>query len=361
MDDVPKMGSSNGACRATLPVPISLKGFGHNLLASRWYTGRGARMRWPRVNWPLKRKQAVWRGAARGYTECLQAPCINNGALGPSATKCHCYAPSTANASASRAVELARLRAHHDCIGCQCKEPQHPRTIAVRTSLKSMAMVDAAFTPCSARHSSDCALPAKAASGAPWRVVGTNASPIDFGDLANYTAVMELDGFGWQASTLSKLTLGSVVVAQETLYPLWYDPTLISGRHLIRSKADLIDLLHVVQELNNDDVAAQEIARAGRQRACEIMHLPHLASYISRLMTRYTRLFTGSHSSHLHHKVRHIASDQSWSWRGTRQMRMRQPEELWAELGVIVRCGDIWWRDPRCKDGALNTASTQEK
>ena len=35
--------------------------------------------------------------------------------------------------------------------------------------------------------------------------------------------MLEVDGYGYQASLMSKLTLGSLLVAPTSLFPLWYD------------------------------------------------------------------------------------------------------------------------------------------
>ena len=54
-DGVLKLASTTGACGGSaLPVPVSLKGYDHNMLASRWYL-RDATPPWPRVPWPRNR------------------------------------------------------------------------------------------------------------------------------------------------------------------------------------------------------------------------------------------------------------------------------------------------------------------
>ena len=62
----------------------------------------------------------------------------------------------------------------------------------------------------------------------------------------------------------------------------------------------------------------------------------------------------GSQGARLHHMVRRL-SNSSGAFSGGNAGRVMVPEVLWAELGMPARCGDVWWRDPRCfgvRDGA---------
>ena len=152
---------------------------------------------------------------------------------------------------------------------------------------------------------------------------------------------------GWQAGLLSKLTLGSVVVTHPTLYPMWYEGLLLSGVHLLRTSApDLTDLRAAVRLATSPEtaLAAEAIAAAGRRRACELLHLPHLMHYVAALLRRYAARFEGAHSARLHHAVRRLRETHN----GSAGARVLQPEALWAELGVPARCSDQWWHDPRC-------------
>lgn len=332
-----KLASSTGACtNASLPVPISLKGFGYNLLASRWHTGHGRRMRWPHIPWPSKKRRAVWRGSARGYSECLQP---GSGSVSNAPHKCGCYAAHRNTSSYAAMLMSEMMRG-----GCThvrpCSHAPHPRNIAVQMTAKHPELLDAAFTLCNsktARHCLPTLLDVRERA---------NAMNVPFDELVNFSTVVELDGYGWQAGLLSKLTLGSVVVTHQTLYPLWYDPLLLRGRHLIRTRADLSDLPNLLNELNRDAETARRIAEAGRERACAIMHFPHLVTYVAKLLRQYSQqLFVGAHSARLHHMVRRLVSGQLESTAG---VRVLQPENIWANLGTTARCQDVWWRDPRC-------------
>ena len=41
---------------------------------------------------------------------------------------------------------------------------------------------------------------------------------------------------------MSKLTLGSLLIAPTSLFPLWYDGLLEDGEHLLRVRPDASDL-----------------------------------------------------------------------------------------------------------------------
>ena len=114
-------------------------------------------------------------------------------------------------------------------------------------------------------------------------------------------------------------------------------------RHsLLRTTApDLSDLRDTVRLATA--AGAEAIAVSGRQRACELLHLPHLMEYVAALLRRYAARFEGAHSARLHHAVRRLREAN-----GTRA-RVLQPEALAAELGMPTRCVDMWWRDPRCE------------
>ena len=108
---------------------------------------------------------------------------------------------------------------------------------------------------------------------------------LPFSQQANYSAVLELDGFGWQASLLSKLGLGSAVITQASLYPLWFDTLLQSGVHVLRARPDLSDLAPLLRTATGP--AGAQIAVAGRQRLCQLMHLPHLARFVRTVLGGY--------------------------------------------------------------------------
>ena len=305
-----KLASTSGACTASaLPVPISLKGYDHNMLASRWYL-RDVRPRWPVVPWSRKVPMVAWRGAPRPYSNCLmsgvaelctrqQAATANARASqqqqqqqqsqqsqqsqrqakphAASRGSCACYvsddgglgSPFDAVAS-SHATQLAVTAAcraapaaHKARASRAVRERwEHPRIRAVRMAneavrgrgstggngntgggtrvggadisssgaggssrssfIRSGPALDVAFVPCSREAGCDGGgLVGGASVRRGWPFV----------ENANFSGVLELDGYGWQAGLLSKLTLGSAVVTHPTLYPLWYDDLLIKCEH----------------------------------------------------------------------------------------------------------------------------------
>ena len=75
-----------------------------------------------------------------------------------------------------------------------------------------------------------------------------------------------------------------------------------------------------------------------------------MARFVSALLRRYARLFDGACTAQLHHMVRRLSeADVSMRVGNTTLPRVMEPERLGAELGLPVRCDDLWWRDPQCK------------
>ena len=381
--NVPKLASSSGACAASLPVPISLKGLGHTILASRdGATRDGAtrvHTRWASVPWQRKLRRGVWRGAFRTYTECLGVrPATASSAASSSATAAataagcalrtcanHCYdGASHAAALLLDGDFLSRSECDRRRCACPHDAPPHPRALAVRLGRDAelRPMLDASFSACNPAHG-DCSV--ALAHAARQSAAQRQLTGLPFAQLANFSAVIELDGYGWQASLLSKLSLGSVVITQASLYPLWFDGLLRSGEHVLRVRHDLADLAAHLRTATADAPRAERIARGGQLRLCQLMHLPHLARFVAGLLRRYAALFAGAHPSRLHHAVRRLAEETAAAGQGGVRLnrtadkarvgagappRTLLPERLWAELGASPpHCGDVWWRDPRCE------------
>lgn len=159
--------------------------------------------------------------------------------------------------------------------------------------------------------------------------------------------MLELDGFGYQATLLSKLTLGSVVVAPTSHFPLWVDDLLVDGEHLIRPAADLADLPRRLGWLAAHDARAAAIATAGQRRVCQLLAPPHVAGYVARLLKRYAELFTGQYHDHIAHGRVAKPSDP----------RLLSPERLWfMRLASAVeserddQCARWWLGRESCDD-----------
>ena len=61
------------------------------------------------------------------------------------------------------------------------------------------------------------------------------------------------------------------------------------------------------------------MAEAGRARACALMHPPHVAGYLGRLLQRYAALFRAPHTAALHRAVKrarraspYVAAERLW-------------------------------------------------
>ena len=160
-----------------------------------------------------------------------------------------------------------------------------------------------------------------------------------FARLAHSKALLELDGVGPQP-LLAELTLGSVVLAQGTNFPLWYQP-LLASETMVRVSADLKDLPSRLQWLAAHDDEARSMAEAGRRRACALLHLPNVAGYLGRLLQRYARMFDTPHTIKAHRAVRHLVIA-----RRRKLNPFDAPERLWFMktdgIGGRLDCS-AWW------------------
>ena len=150
------------------------------------------------------------------------------------------------------------------------------------------------------------------------------------------------------------------VVTQASLYPLWFDGLLQSSVHVLRARADLADLGPLLRTATGP--AGEPIAHAGRRRLCQLMHLPHLARFVSGLLHRYSALFDGQHSARLHHAVRQLSdAGRSRQPHNRSAPRTLLPERLWSEIATSPpHCYDVWWRDPRCDSNDANPRPREE-
>ena len=352
---LPRFASTSGACAASLPVPIMLKGYSSNIFQEKLRSlslGGGAGWRWPSIGWKQKVRRVVWRGAARTYSSCLD---LTRRRVAPPDSPCHwretcsayCYHRPRETGRAS-----TTLLAMGASAGCPLNGVPHSRlqAVAMRRAESSRqkdaeaVQLDARLTPCVEKgKEAECSATALRSRG-----LRVNDQPLAFTALVEYIGVLELDGYGWQASLLSKLTLGSVVVAQESLFPLWYDDLLKDGVHLLRTRTDLGDLSVRLQWLRHHGGEAQKIARAGQQRACALLHVPHLARFLRRLLSKYAALFEGPYPSTLHLRVRRRRLGLSGA---VADPRLQAPEWLWLHKAsrresTRALC-DPWWRGLR--------------
>ena len=99
---------------------------------------------------------------------------------------------------------------------------------------------------------------------------GGDASAVPFAEQARNVAVLSLDGHGYQASLGALLTLGSVVVAQASLFPTWLDHYLLDGTHLRRASPGADGLRRHAAWAAAHPNTSRRMARAGRRRICQL-------------------------------------------------------------------------------------------
>ena len=194
---------------------------------TRWHS-------WPSIGWEHKARRVIWRGAMRSYSSCVD---VTPSCEWQEMCDAFCYHDRRPNRAGLVATRVAAL-AHR--LGCASSSRPHPRAIlasihsstngttrgSTRGSMHSMAL-DVGLTPCRDGHTAECSSAALRARG-----MQVSEQTIGFSELARHIGVMELDGYGWQASLLAKLTIGSVVIAQDSLFRACPAPALTASPHL---------------------------------------------------------------------------------------------------------------------------------
>lgn len=324
---LPKLAASGG-CASRLPVPIALPGFGSQTwqaIMREPVVGGGAYWRWPDVKWDDKRPEMHFEGrATRDYGPCEDVT------LPP--TRAKCASPAGACTPPADATNTGACRSESSC-----ETVRHPHMILKELPMRGRMNGDRTYLQLRANFS---------AGNDP---LPTWNSREAFAHLANSKALLELDAIGHQSLLLAKLTLGSVVVTQSSSFPLWFEPLLTSGS-VLRVRADLSDLPRRLQWLAAHDGEARGIAEAGRRQACALMHLPHVAGYLGRLLQRYARIFDKPNAAKQHRAVRHLVVPYRGGERARQQRRKVNPfdaaERLWfvKHEGVSGRLDcSAWW------------------
>lgn len=130
-------------------------------------------------------------------------------------------------------------------------------------------------------------------------------SPVAFEEQVRSVAALSIDGNGYQASLGALLALGVVVVAPPSRFPTWIEPLLRPDEHLLRpSLAALPDALRWLAQRPADAAA---LASRGQRRACALLHAPHVAGYLARLLRAYAAGFAGPCPPALHARVGRLA------------------------------------------------------
>ena len=84
-------------------------------------------------------------------------------------------------------------------------------------------------------------------------------------------------------------TLLSVVLAQPSAFPLWFQPLLQNASHLV-SLAQLRELPRAVAALRASDGEARDIGRRGAERMRALLREEHLVGYVGDLLREYRGL-----------------------------------------------------------------------
>ena len=135
---------------------------------------------------------------------------------------------------------------------------------------------------------------------------------------------------------------------------------------MLRVRRDLSDLPRALRWAAAHDAEARATAAAGRARACALLHTPHVAGYVAKLLRRYAALFApplppGAAGA------RHAPPTPAALHRAVRRLALAppfgSPEKLLAfRLGGIngrQECSEWWLGELRCHE--LRALARQRK
>ncbi|XP_037623610.1 protein O-glucosyltransferase 3 isoform X1 [Sebastes umbrosus] len=121
---------------------------------------------------------------------------------------------------------------------------------------------------------------------------------VGFFDFFKYKYQVNVDGTV-AAYRFPYLMLGnSLVLKQDSQYYEYFYSRLKAGTHYVPVKRNLSDLLEKVQWARENDVEAQEIARAGQTAVRELLQPSRLYCYYYRVMHMYSERQTGQPTRH---------------------------------------------------------------
>ncbi|PNH10674.1 Ribosome biogenesis protein BRX1 [Tetrabaena socialis] len=115
-------------------------------------------------------------------------------------------------------------------------------------------------------------------------------------ELARFKYVLALDGYTASRRLSSLLALNSVVLKQASTWVEWYYRSLVPGIHYIgfwkTNRSDLLDLLHVLHSMRQQDDYLQEVAANGQAFASRHLVPDARRLYWLRTLTEYGKLFS---------------------------------------------------------------------
>ena len=131
--------------------------------------------------------------------------------------------------------------------------------------------------------------------------------PMGLEEHGRHRCIVELDGHGYQGSLAAKMLTGAAVISYESEWPLWFQPLLTHGQHLMvvrgepptgesllrgsGAAASPEGVLGAIRWLRANDAAAHAMAARGAARILDLLAPRHLTSYVAGLLWRYKQLF----------------------------------------------------------------------
>jgi len=114
--------------------------------------------------------------------------------------------------------------------------------------------------------------------------IKSSKSFLTMADQSNYKYIIHVDGNVNAYRLLTTMATGSLILRVTSQYKSWVDHLLKHMEHYVPVKADLSDLLGVVQWCKKHDAECQKIAQAGAEFARKVLNEVYIKGYFKQLL-----------------------------------------------------------------------------
>jgi len=114
--------------------------------------------------------------------------------------------------------------------------------------------------------------------------ISSATSFLTMADQSNYKYIIHVDGNVNAYRLLTTMATGSLILRVTSQYKSWVDHMIKHMTHYVPVKADLSDLLGVIQWCKKNDAKCREIAKAGMEFAKSVLSEAYIKGYIKQLL-----------------------------------------------------------------------------
>lgn len=114
--------------------------------------------------------------------------------------------------------------------------------------------------------------------------IPSSTSFLTMADQSNYKYIIHVDGNVNAYRLLTTMATGSLILRVTSQYKSWVDHMIKHMTHYVPVKADLSDLLGVIQWCKKNDAECKKIAKAGMEFARSVLNEAYIKGYMKQLL-----------------------------------------------------------------------------